>query len=122
MTLWDQMKLKDQKEAKPKKRKQTATEKGKEFLAKPLLTVSHLKELPSIDKDEQLAMLQKVIAGDYTLIQMSASVKHLKEINDVKDCFAKVCGRKIGFPLMRSTGPGSRMLIWSSTDYRLLRT
>ena len=94
MTMWDQKKLKDQTEPKAKKRKQTATEKGKEFLAKPLLTVSHLKELPSIDKDDQLAMLQKVIDGHYSLNDMSKAISRLKEINDVKLCFAKVLLKK----------------------------
>ena len=79
--LWETQKLKGMKEPKLRKKPSSATEKGQAFLAKPTLTCSYLKELPSLQSDQQLVVLRSVIRGDDSLQSMSQKVKVMKEMH-----------------------------------------
>ena len=92
--LWETQKLKGMKEPKLRKKPSSATEKGQAFLAKPTLTCSYLKELPSLQSDQQLVVLRSVIRGDDSLQSMLMKIKVMKEMDDVKMCFAKVAGKQ----------------------------
>ena len=93
MKKFEKRELKGMQQKKQPRKALSATERGEAFLSKAEMTSSYLKELPSLQNAQQTIVLNGVIRGQDTLSEMCQKIKIMKEMDDVKACFAKVAGK-----------------------------